>query len=260
VKVIRSMSNPVVKHLRSLSQKKYRHHAGTYIADGVLLVGEALSCGTADVQMLIVDAAKADKFPALTEACRERGIEILCVHEDVLRAVCDTKAPQGVAAVIGIPACDDAMPEGGLVLALEDVSDPGNVGTLIRTADAAGASMVLLSENCADVYAPKVVRSTMGSLYHLPVGCCRDIAKSVRQLKDGGFTVIAAHLDGETVGLNSQFPQNTVLLLGNEARGLSDELTALSDRKLKLPMAGKAESLNVSVAGSVLMYLWLFQR
>ena len=142
----------------------------------------------------------------------------------------------------------------GPLLILENVQDPGNIGTLFRTAEAAGAGGVIVSGDCADPYSPKVLRATMGAVFRLPFVISEDLPATLRKLQAAGTAVYAAHLKGEDLYTEAAFPEKCAFLLGNEGNGLSEEISALADRKIRIPMEGKTESLNVAVAGALLLY------
>ena len=165
------------------------------------------------------------------------------VAPHVMAAICDTKTPQGVAAVASMPEPPDIRL--GFIVALDDVQDPANVGTIIRTADAAGCGGVVLSDGSADPYAPKVVRASMGSLFHLPV-VRTALRPYLEELRESGYRVACADLDGQTDF--SLAAEKTCLVIGNEARGISEEILCLSDVRVRIPIYGKAESLNAAVA------------
>ena len=153
-----------------------------------------------------------------------------------------------------------AAAQPGPLLILEHVQDPGNVGTLMRTAEAAGAAGILMDEETADPWQPKVVRGTMGAVVRLPFAVTDDLPGTVRALQERGFTVCAAHLEGSEEYDRVHYPARTAFLLGNEGNGLSPEITALADARVRIPMMGQAESLNVSAAGAVLLYEHFRQR
>ena len=171
--------------------------------------------------------------------------------EHVLAAVCDTKTPQGCAAVLRIR--QTPLKDGRLVV-LDGVQDPGNVGTIIRTADAAGLDGVLLSSQCADPFSPKVLRSTMGSIFHLPVRVTEDLPGELRAMQSRGTVVISSQLDGRPFYGAARGLERFALVVGSEGHGVTDEVRQLSELRLKLPMRGRAESLNVAVAAGIMMY------
>ena len=143
--------------------------------------------------------------------------------------------------------------EKSCIVVLDRLQDPGNLGTIVRTGEGAGISGVVMSSDCADIYNPKVIRSTMGSVFRVPFAIVDDLPQAVEKLKNSGITTYAAHLKGEIYSKNA-FEKDVAFLIGNEARGLSDEVSKKADKLIKIPMAGKVESLNAAIATSILMY------
>ena len=141
-----------------------------------------------------------------------------------------------------------------LIMALENLQDPGNLGTVLRTAEGAGVTGILLSSGCVDLYNPKVIRSTMGSIYRMPFFVADDFHAAIRELKEHGVRWYAAHLKGEDSYDRKDYRQPTGFLIGNESRGLSDETAKLADGYIRIPMCGRVESLNAAVASAILMY------
>ena len=238
---ITSRTNPRIQRARSLRESKYRKETGCHFIEGDKLVREALTSGAA-LETVFVRAGYAG---ALDFPC-----EIVEVSGSVMDALATAGTPQSLCAVAKTPAAP--LPEAfqGTVLLLEDVQDPGNVGTLIRTADALGASAVILSPQCADPFSPKTLRASMGSVYHLPV-YVTDVPAALRALNAQGYTCLCGHLRG-----SETLPPKTdkmALLVGNEGNGVTDEAAALC-YPYRLPMPGRAESLNAAVFGAIMLY------
>lgn len=245
--VISSRSNPTVKSARLLASKKGREQAGRYLIEGKKLIDEAVASGACLRELFSCDEALLSEYSAEN---------VYRVTEDVMKAICDTVTPQGIAAVLDIPSVNGVDFEAldGLVVVLDGLSDPGNIGTVIRTADAAGAAGVVMSSDCAELYAPKTVRSTMGSLYHIPVFYGVELAEALADAKRAGFAVLGSSLNGSEFYDYTPSSRKNIIIIGNEAHGISGISQELSDRLLKLPMRGKAESLNASVAAGIMIY------
>ena len=166
----------------------------------------------------------------------------------------DTKHPQGILAVVRQRKYELRDITGGdLYLILDNVRDPGNLGTIIRTAEAAGASAVIMNKGCADIYSPKVVRSTMGSIFRLPFIYTEDLDEPVREIKKDGVTVYAADVSGVSITIE-KIAERRAFIIGNEGNGISDDVIKLADRTVSIPMAGKVESLNAAVSAAILMF------
>ena len=194
------------------------------------------------------------------EIAAQCGKEITEVSDEVFQYLSDTKSPQGILALVSQLhyAREDLTGEKSgkkaLLMILEDVQDPGNVGTILRTAEAAGATGVLLTDGCADLTAPKTVRSTMGSIYRVPFLYTRSLAGELDALKKEGVRTFAAHLKGAVSLWEADMSGPAAFLIGNESRGLREETAALADASVKIPMSGRVESLNAAMAGSLLLY------
>ena len=178
-----------------------------------------------------------------------------------MAALCDAKTPQGVIAVCPYPEETASIPENAaLLVALDGVQDPGNVGTVIRTMDAAGYQCLLMDEKSADPYGPKTLRASMGGVFRIPVCRCADLAGQLRSLAQSGYDIIAGDLHGEPFYQRRKAKDRLCVVIGNEGQGVSPAVFAQSTMRLKLPMVGGAESLNAAVAGAIMMYDFLRER
>lgn len=243
MELITSLKNPRVQTWKALKDRKGRRETGCFLVEGRKSVEEALASGF-EVEAVMVDAEQ----PELAAGVKA---PLYALPAHVLAAVCDTKTPQGIAAVMRMR---DAAQTGARIIALDGVQDPGNVGTIIRTADAAGFDGVILSEQCADAFSPKVLRATMGSVFHLPLTVTDDLPAALRKMQQSGACVISSQLDGEPFYERSGIGDRFVLVIGNEGNGVTDDVKALADKRLMLPMKGRAESLNAAVAAGIMMY------
>lgn len=237
--IITSRSNERVKRTRALQDAKTRKETGLHLIEGDKLVSDAIASGALVRTVFAREGAKAFD-----------GIETVWVGEGVMEALCTAKTPQDLCAVVETPdcACPAAYPE-GLLVVLDRLQDPGNLGTILRTADALGAAGVLISPDSADPFSPKALRAAMGSTYHLPVwiGTLRE---ELSRLAAQGFTCICGHLKGaETL---PPVNRRTALVVGNEGQGVSAE-TAAQCVLYRMPMRGSAESLNAAVFAALMM-------
>ena len=178
------------------------------------------------------------------------------VADAVFEAMAETVTPQGVLAIVEMPeySLEQMIEKAGTLLLLEDLRDPGNLGTIVRTAEAAGVAGIILSKESVDVYNPKVIRSTMGAIYRVPFLYVEDFKSLLVQLKEQKVRLLAAHLQGTKNFDNADYSGKVGILIGNEANGLSDEVAELAEENVLIPMAGNVESLNAAVAASLLMY------
>lgn len=264
--IITSAANPRVKAWSALLTKRGRDEQSAFLLEGVHLIQEALR-SQAKVQAVLYAVDR--ELPQELETYRSgamaeegRRIEWVGVSEAILGKCTETKTPQGVVAVCAKPAHDALVflrHTSALVVAVDGVQDPGNLGTIIRTADAAGATGVLLGQGTVDLYNPKTVRSTMGSLFHLPVAEC-DLKELLPAAAGQGIRLVGTRLDARRHCYELDLRQPVWFLVGNEGSGLSPELAAYVNEDIIIPMPGQAESLNVAMATGILLYEAVRQR
>lgn len=299
--LVTSRRNPAVVEARKLETRKHRRAQERFLVEGLQLLHMALEAGHRPLDAFFAPAVLDDpSTPPAARALPDRlagaGARLHAVTADVLASLCERDDLQGVVATFatfgwalppdGSGADGGAMPfdaaiarrqaeglvprpgEPGLVLVLDRLQDPGNLGTLIRTADAAGADGVVLVEPCVDPFDPRAVRGSMGSLFTLPLGWVSDAEALAAWLRGAGYRVVGADAHGGELwgagvlgpgsdGTGSDGAPGVALVLGNEARGLSPDIDGLAVARVRLPIVGRAESLNVAVAGGILMYAWL---
>lgn len=248
--LISSAKNELIKHMKRLKERSYRRETGLHLIEGERLVFDALKSGVRPEAILVESGCSS-----IEDNLASLGVEYISVTRNVLESVADTPSPQGICASVRTPSVTfpdekSVMEMDGLYVALDRLQDPGNLGTVIRTADAMGAKGIFLGTGCTDAFSPKALRSAMGSTYHLPVFCC-DLAEALPLLTRAGFTALCGHLEGA-----EGFPQiskKCVIVIGNEGNGVSAETAAMCTL-CRLPMYGRAESLNASVAASIFIY------
>ena len=241
---ITSLKNAKVTTWKSLKDRKGRKETGCFLVEGRKMVEEALASAFS-IDAILVDADRAAEFSLPSH------IPVFTMPSHVLAAVCDTKTPQGIAAVVRMAG---VQLTGSRLVAMDGVQDPGNVGTIIRTADAAGFDGVILSTQCADVFSPKVLRATMGSIFRMGIRVTDDLPGVLAQMVKEGASVLSSQLDGEPFYQHSPLNERFVLVIGSEGNGVTDEVKAVATHKVKLPMRGGAESLNAAVAAGIMMY------
>ncbi len=248
--MITSAHNRQIKELTALiSKHKERSRTGLFTAEGVKLFKEA---PRSLIQNVFVSNSFAASNPDILS-----DVKYEIVEDGLFERICDTKTPQGILTVLKQPeyTCEDILNSPSpFIMVLEDVQDPGNVGTIIRTAEGAGVTGIILSNGCADIFSPKTIRSTMGSVFRVPFIYEATLKDAVRALSSAGITVYGAHLDGRCDYASPDYTDGTAFLIGNESRGLSSELAKCCDILISIPMEGHLESLNASVASAILMY------
>jgi len=262
--VLENPRSPRVRAVAKLTKRSARQETGLFLLEGPQAAREVLAYRPETVIEMFATPSALERHPDLREAARDAGIEVVFTTEGVLDAMADTVTPQGIVAVArqtptSVRDVFAASPR--LVAICEEVRDPGNLGTIIRAADAAGADAVILTGRTVDPYNPKVVRATTGSLFHLPIAVGVDLASAVERAHAAGVRVVAADVGGgDFLAARALLAEPTAWLFGNEARGLDEESLALADLSLRLPIYGSAESLNLATAASVCLYETAFAQ
>lgn len=250
--MITAASNSRIKRLIQLNQKaKARREEDVFVVEGTKMFLEAPAEKLRDVY---VSESFLEKC-----SCRERleqtGYEV--VSDQIFAKISDTCTPQGILCVVEqfhYNMESLLKKENPVFLLLENIQDPGNLGTMLRTGEGAGISGVIMSRDTVDLYNPKVIRSTMGSIYRMPFLYAEDFAGAIGSVRQAGVSVYAAHLKGKTSYIKQDYRRGTAFLIGNEGNGLREETADLADVYIRIPMEGLVESLNAAVAASVLMY------
>lgn len=254
--MITSSSNPRVKQLVQWQNKaKERREAGIFLAEGFKLFEEAPEEWIREVYISDGIRDRVPSIPGMREKLARTGCET--VTEELFRKMSDTQSPQGILCVMKRPRyrLEELLSvPAPLFIVLENLQDPGNLGTIVRTGEGAGVTGIIMGAGTADLYNPKTIRATMGSVFRVPCVYTEDLSLAVAQLRESGVRVYAAHLDGERYYDSFSFREGTAFLIGNEGAGLSGKLASKADSYLKIPMEGRVESLNAAVTASVLMY------
>ncbi|WP_416151449.1 TrmH family RNA methyltransferase [Salipaludibacillus sp. HK11] len=246
METIESIQNTKIKAWKKLHTKKERDQSGLFFIEGMHLIEEALKSSIIIKHLVIVEGKEIPKEWDVKE------LSSVYVTERVMKELSETEAPQGIAAICEKPLNVNLPLENGRYLFIDGVQDPGNLGAMIRTADAAGMSGVVLSDLTADPYNGKVIRSTQGSLFHLPIQKM-DLEEAVELCKESNVPVFGSSLQGST--FTAIEPQkNFALIVGNEGNGVKERLLKMSDQNLYIPIFGEAESLNVAIATGILLY------
>jgi TrmH family RNA methyltransferase len=242
-----------------LAGKRGRAQQNAFIIEGLKLVEEALRYQV-HISFFLVSDSFYHGFQSMIAG--EKTAQVYLVPDDLFMRVSTTETPQGVLAVAPLLDHEDSSlaDRGTRFVILERLQDPGNMGTIIRTADACGFDGVLLSPCCADQYNPKVIRSAMGSVFHIPVLSCADIYDALNKLKDRGIRIVAAHTRDSEVAWSLPLADMIAVVIGNEGSGLSQRMLDAVDIRVMIPMPGKAESLNAASAASMILYESMRQR
>lgn len=241
---ISSVKNPRIILWKSLLSRKGREAVNAFIVEGTRMVQEALA-SSFEVKAVLI---REDFIPPFAV---QQDIPVYSLSVHVFSAVTDTRTPQGIAAVL----TKRSLPlSGKRFVAMDAVQDPGNVGTIVRTADAAGFDGIILGPECADLFSPKVLRSTMGSIFRMGFSFPQNLVETMQKFRSQGYSVISSQLDGDSFYEREKVSSSFILIIGNEGNGISEAVRKTATHHLRLPMRGGAESLNAAVAAGIMMY------
>ena len=250
-KTISSVNNQLIKETCELKLKKYRNAAEAFIIEGARSTEEVLNSGWDIVHAFVDVSADSGRVRTISDKLEAIGMTIFEVTPEVMQRLSDTDTPQGILLVVRKKTCelnDFNQKHEGLLLVLDEVRDPGNLGTMIRTADAAGIDGIILLDGCTDVFAPKAVRSAMGSLFHLPIRNEQNKNEFISWCRENNWSLWSSSLEGGKSIYGEELADRTAIVIGNEAEGVSSELLSASEKRVYIPMPGKAESLNAAIA------------
>lgn len=262
--MITSTSSSQVKHVISLlSKAKERKKNNEYVVEGIRMVSEV----PADllVKIYMSERFRNNNSEYVKELVKKQGISddsIEIVADNVFDRMSQTQTPQGIMAVVRMKdnSLSDMLSGNPLLILVENLQDPGNLGTIIRMGEGAGVTGVIMSPNTVDIYNPKTIRSTMGSIFRVPFIYVQDFGEAVSECQKSGVKVYAAHLDGNNTYLGEDYSTPTAFLIGNEGNGLTDDITKQADTLIRIPMEGEVESLNAAIACTILTYEAVRQR
>lgn len=248
--MITSTSNPQIKQIMALLKKsKERKEKKAFVIEGRKMFEEIAAQPERVLRAYFSESYTKEQTVQTT-------VPYEIVADSVFEAMAETVTPQGVLAIVRMPeySLEEMIDNAGTLVLLENLRDPGNLGTILRTAEAAGVSGVILSKESVDIYNPKVIRSTMGAVYRVPFFYAEDFYGLLKELSDREVRLLAAHLKGTKYFNQADYSRKVGILIGNEANGLSGEAASLAEEKVLIPMAGEVESLNAAVAAALLMY------
>ncbi len=260
MQVISSKDNEFIKHVKKLKDKKYRDMNQEFVIEGIKLIREAIE-ENADIKQIIIcdNCLNSDVIPKelMYEIAK---YECVYVTEKIFSTITDVNTPQGLLAIIGRNSTENEINYNqDMIVALDDIQDPGNLGTILRTVDSVGLNQILVSKGTADCYNPKVVRSTMGAIFRIKIIECDNLTTTLQEARKHQYKVIVTSLQTENSVYDIKYNKK-VVVIGNEANGVSDEIQNLADEKIKIPMLGKTESLNASVATGIVLYEYVRQK
>lgn len=256
---ITSKENSIIKHIIKLKEKKYRNEYQEFIVEGAKIVEEAIN-ENAKVNKIVIceDAIKSELFQKhLNEKIKK--FECIEVPINIFKLISDVEKPQGILAIINKKENLNINYSDDIIIALDDIQDPGNLGTIIRTVDSCNLKQILVSKGTVDAFNPKVLRSTMGAIFRVNIIECENLKKTLQEVKKNNFNLVVTEL-GANKTIYDLNLNKTAIIIGNEANGVSDEIIKIADEKVIIPMLGKTESLNASVATGVILYEYVRQK
>lgn len=257
---ISSKDNNLIKHIKKLKEKKYRDEYKEYVVEGLKLIDEAIKEGAEISEIIVCEGC--DKSELIESHLKYEMARYECIYvpQNIFKMLSDVENPQGILAVIKLNNGEDEIKyDEDIILALDDIQDPGNLGTILRTADSIGLKQILVSKGTVDPFNPKVVRSTMGATFRVKVIECENLKETLKETQKNGYKVMCTSLDAKHSIYKTDYNKK-VIVIGNEANGVSKEIQKLADEKVIIPMLGKTESLNAAVATGVILYEYVRQK
>ena len=260
MQVISSKENELIKHIKKLKDKKERDISGEYLIEGVKLIKEAIQEKAKIKQIIVCDECERTEIISQDLMYEIAKYECIYVTKKIFEYITEVKTPQGILAIIKKESNEKNIDYNqDIIIALDGIQDPGNLGTILRTVDSVGLNQILVSKDTADCYNPKVVRSTMGAIFRVKVIECEDLANTLKEIKKHKFSILTTSLQTENSIYDVEYKKD-VIVIGNEANGVTEKIQNLADKKVKIPMLGKTESLNASVATGVILYEYVRQK
>ena len=260
MQVISSKDNELIKHIKKLKDKKNRDENNEYIIEGVKLVEEAVSEG-AKIKHIIICENTTNTYEIPTNITLEMArYSCIYVTEKIFNSITQVTNPQGIMAIVEKSDNNDNIDfTQDIIVILDDVQDPGNLGTILRTLDSIGINQVIVSNGTADSYNAKVVRSTMGAIFRINIIKSDNLIETIKTIKRHHFKLVVTSLQAEQSLYDTDFNKK-IIVIGNEANGVSKEIQEMADEKIKIPMLGRTESLNASVATGIVLYEYVRQK
>lgn len=253
MQIISSKDNETIKYIKKLKDKKYRDETGEYIVEGIKLVKEAIEENSKIKHIIICEDCESDSKIEQSLLYDIAKNNCIYVTKQVFQHITGVETPQGVLAVVEKNNKKEIDYNKDIIIALDGIQDPGNLGTILRTVDSANLNQIILSNDCVDPYNPKVVRSTMGAIFRLNIIETKNLKETLEKAQKNKFDIMVTALDTNNNIYNVEY-KNKVIVIGNEANGVSKEIQDIANCKVKIPMLGRTESLNASVATGIIIY------
>ena len=260
MQIISSKENDFIKHIKKLKDKKYRDINNEYIIEGIKLIKEAIQEKAQIKQIVICD--DCEKIEAIPKDLMYEIAKYQCIYvtKKIFETITNVIEPQGIIAILEKTNQNREIKyDEDIIVALDDIQDPGNLGTILRTVDSIGLTQIIISRGTADAYNPKVVRSSMGAIFRVKIIECEDLKQTLQEIKKHKYELIVTSLQTQKSIYDIKFKKK-IIVIGNEANGVSKEIQELADNKVKIPMIGRTESLNASVATGIILYEYVRQK
>lgn len=260
MQIISSKDNELIKHIKKLKEKKYRDLNNEYIIEGTKLIKEAIEENTNIKQIVICDNCQNTDIIPKELMYEIAKYECIYVTEKIFKNISDVNTPQGILAIIEKNNKETQIDYSqDIIVVLDDIQDPGNLGTILRTVDSIGLTQIIVSKGTADCYNPKVVRSTMGAIFRVKIIESEDLEKTLEEIRKHKFKITVSSLQTKNTIYDINYDKK-VIIIGNEANGVEQKIQDIADEKIKIPMLGKTESLNASVATGIILYEYVRQK
>lgn len=260
---ITSKENEFIKHIKKLKDKKYRDQSNEYIIEGIKLIQEAIQ-EKAQIHQIVI-CEDCEKSGIISQELKYEIAKQECVYvpQNIFKTISEVSTPQGILAIVeknNIKNKDSEIDYNqDIIVALDDIQDPGNLGTILRTVDSIGLNQILVSKETADSFNPKVVRSTMGAIFRVKVIECDNLTEKLKEARKHKYKVVVSSLQTNNSVYDIDYKKK-LIVIGNEANGVKKEIQEMADEKIKIPMLGKTESLNASVATGIILYEYVRQK
>ena len=260
MQLITSKDNEMVKHIKKLADKKYRDQNNCYIVEGIKLVEEAIQ-EEAQIEKIVI-CEESTKTSEISKSLMYEIAKYDCIYvsDKIFKTLTQVMNPQGILAVVKKNKERPTIKyDEDIIVALDDIQDPGNLGTILRTVDSIGLKQLIVSKGTADAFNPKVVRSSMGAIFRVEVIEVENLKETIESIKRNKYELIVTSLQTESSIYDIDYTKK-IIVIGNEANGVSQEIQDMADKKIKIPMLGKTESLNASVATAIILYEYIRQK
>ncbi len=260
MQVITSKDNEIIKNIKKLKEKKYRDQTGEYIIEGIKLVEEAIIENVKISKIVVCEDCETDGSIPKDLMYEIAKYNCIYVSKKIFESISDVNTPQGILAVIEKYQLEEKISYNeDILVVLDGVQDPGNLGTILRTVDSVNLKQIILSPKCADPYNPKVVRSSMGAIFRLNIIESKNIIETLKDIKKNKYKIVATSLETEENIYTLDYNKKAIII-GNEANGVSKEVLEIANEKIKIPMLGKTESLNAAVATGIILYEYVRRK